>query len=210
MNPTNLPANGNVSHHAIPKTRRLIEDALERAVEKTLDALLIDWRADHNTKGTPKRIARMYSREVFAGRFLRRPRMTSFPNAKNLDEVYVVGPVTVRSTCAHHFAPIIGQAWIGVLPGKKIIGLSKFARLTEWVMARPQIQEEATVMLADELEAVLKPIGLGVVVRAQHLCMTWRGVRDKDALFTTSVMRGAFREDQSARHELLSLIGGAK
>jgi GTP cyclohydrolase I len=199
-------ANDTIYKHLLGKDRAAMERSVQRAFESVLDAMLIEWRDDHNTKDTPRRLARMYLREVFAGRYTPPPRMTSFPNARQMDEVYVVGPVTVRSTCAHHFAPIVGQAWIGVLPSKKIIGLSKFARLTAWVMARPQIQEEATIMLADELEERLKPHALAVVVRASHLCMTWRGVKEHKANLTTSVMRGWFRSDPALRAEVLSLI----
>ncbi len=180
---------------------------VERHCRHLLLALRIDIHGDHNTRDTPKRLAKMFVRETFAGRFEPPPCITDFPNAKRLDEIIVVGPVDVRSTCAHHLCPIEGQAWIGIIPTTRIIGLSKFARVTNWIMARPQIQEEATVQLADLLEEALKPKALGVIVSAKHSCMTWRGVKAPDSRATTSVMRGAFRDKPAARAEFLTLIG---
>jgi GTP cyclohydrolase I len=142
------------------------------------------------------------------GRFHPPPDVTSFPNTKRLDELYVVGPITVRSMCSHHLCPVVGRAWCGMVAGDRLIGLSKFSRLCEHVMARPQIQEEATAQLADAIaEACDNPPGLGVVVQASHSCMTWRGVRENETLMTTSVMRGALRDKPEARAEFLSLIG---
>jgi GTP cyclohydrolase I len=134
------------------------------------------------------------------------PDVTVFPNAQNLDQVYAVGPIAVRSCCAHHLVPIQGQAWIGVLPGDTLMGLSKFHRLTAWVMARPQMQEEATDQLATVIENAIQPKALAVMVRARHLCCTWRGVCDDGQMMTTSVMRGSFRKNASARAEVLDLF----
>lgn len=180
-------------------------DDVEKACRDLLVALRVPF--DHNTEDTPDRLARMYVDETFAGLYEERPKIVTFPNARALDQVYVVGPVAVRSTCAHHLAPIIGSAWLGVLPSERVLGLSKFARLTRWVMARPQIQEEATVMLADEIENAIKPDGLAVIVKASHLCMTWRGVKEHGAEMTTSVMRGSFLLSPALRAEFLSLAG---
>ena len=115
-------------------------------------SLLIDIDNDHNSKDTPKRIAKMYVREVFNGRFTPLPRVTDFPNTKSLNEMYILGPITIRSACSHHFVPILGSAWIGILPSNRIIGISKFNRLVDWVMSRPHIQEESAIMLADLIE----------------------------------------------------------
>jgi len=147
---------------------------------------------------------------VFRGRYVPPPRVTDFPNARKLDELYTVGPITVRSACSHHMVPIIGQAWIGVVAKDRVIGLSKFSRLTEWVLSRPQIQEEATVQLADLLEGLLQPAGLAVVVRANHMCMSWRGVKDRNTVMVTSVMRGVFRTDPAARAEFMALTRGGR
>ena len=118
-------------------------------------SLVIDTESDHNTRGTARRIARMYLSEVFRGRYGAKPDVTEFPNIERLNELIIVGPITVRSACSHHLCPILGKLWIGVLPNENtnLIGLSKYVRLTDWVMSRPQIQEEAVVRLADLLQA---------------------------------------------------------
>lgn len=104
--------------------------------------------------------------------------------------------------------PIQGQAWCAVIPGSRVIGLSKFTRLANWVMARPQIQEEAVVQIADTLEGLIKPRALAVIIRAEHSCMSWRGVRDNGTVMVTSVMRGLFRESGASRSELMALLKG--
>ena len=190
------------------ETRLILEEDVARAIGHLMRALCIDYKNDHNTRETPARIARMFVREVMAGRFTPQPDITSFPNDLRLDELYVTGPITVRSMCSHHFVPIIGKAWIGVIPGEdSVIGLSKFNRLVEWIFARPQIQEEATVQLADIIEQQAKPKGLAVLVVASHMCMTWRGVREsQEATMRTSVLRGAMRERPEARNEFFQLV----
>jgi len=201
-------ANESIGHLLTDDDREQIKREIAAAFEIVFASMRIDTDNDHNTKETATRIARMYVDEVFRGRFHPMPRMTEFPNAKRLDELYTVGPVTVRSACSHHFVPIIGKAWLGVIPSERLIGLSKFTRLTEWVMARPQIQEEAAVQLADAIEDCIQPHGLAVVIKAQHLCMTWRGVRDNGTEMVTSVMRGAFRDNPMAREEFMAIIKG--
>jgi GTP cyclohydrolase I len=181
-----------------------IEGEVALCVHDMLSALRI--RPDHNTESTPARVARMLVREIFAGRYEAPPEVTDFPNVTELDQVYAVGPIAFRSCCAHHLVPILGQAWIGVLPGTRLIGLSKFHRLTHWIMARPQIQEEATQQLADTIDVEIEPKGLGVIIRAKHFCTAWRGVRDEPSMMTTSVMRGVFREEPEAKAEFMSLI----
>lgn len=201
-------ANDNIADFLLEGELEQLQFEVECRVENLLDALVIDTDNDHNTKGTAKRVAKMFMQEVYKGRYLPPPAITDFPNAMNLDQVYTLGPITVRSACSHHLVPIIGQAWIGIIPSDRVIGISKFHRLTEWVMARPQIQEEATVQLADHIEKLVKPIALAVVVKATHLCMTWRGVRETETSMTTSVMRGAFRDSDAARQEFFSIIKG--
>lgn len=203
----NALANANIAVGLSDSDLNQIELDTYRACQDLLRALRIDVVNDHNTRGTAARMAKMFVRETFAGRYQPMPCLTDFPNVRSLDEVVIVGPVAVRSTCAHHFCPIEGQAWVGVIPGDVIIGLSKFARVTEWIMARPQVQEEATVQLADVIEKAIKPQALGVIVTAKHSCMTWRGVREPAAMATTSVMRGLFRTQPEARAEFLKLMG---
>jgi GTP cyclohydrolase I len=187
---------------------KVILEDVEHACSLLLRGLRINTRLDHNSNETAKRMAKMYVKEVFAGRFSPMPKITAFPNAKSLDEIYTVGPISIRSACSHHFAPILGEVWIGIIPGEQVIGLSKFARITDWIFSRPQIQEEATVQLADLLEEKIKPKALAVVVKADHLCMKWRGVKEPCSNMITSVMRGKFRENPSAKSEFMSLIEG--
>jgi GTP cyclohydrolase I len=201
-------ANDNIAEFISPLEVEQMQVEVEARVKDLLSALVIDTVNDHNTADTARRVAKMYVQEVFAGRYQPRCSVTDFPNVSELDEIYTVGPITVRSTCAHHLCPIVGQAWIGVIPTSRIIGLSKFARLAEGILARPQIQEEAVVQLANEIEVLIEPKGLAVVIRAQHLCMTWRGVREAGTQMVTSVMRGAFRDDNAAREEFLTIIRG--
>ena len=188
--------------------RAAIRRDVEGATVRLLEALRIDWKNDPNTRETPARVARMLVDETQRGRFHHPPKLTTFPNTRALDELYTVGPIAVRSTCSHHLVPILGAAWVGVIPGDTLIGLSKFHRLTEWVMARPQIQEEAAVQLADEIERPIRPQGLAVVVKAEHLCMTWRGVRDAGSKMVTSIMRGCLRDNAAARAEFMEAIKG--
>ncbi|SDK78588.1 GTP cyclohydrolase I [Methylophilus rhizosphaerae] len=182
---------------------------VEHQLQGVLRALVIDTQNDHNTIDTAKRVAKMFVQEVFRGRYEAPPVVTTFPNVSGLNELMVIGPIAVRSACSHHLCPMMGKVWIGVLPNalSNLIGLSKFSRLTEWVMTRPQIQEEAIVMLANELEQKIYPNGLAIVMEANHFCMHWRGVKDNDILMRNSVMRGAFLKDPALRSEFLSLIG---
>ena len=177
-------------------------------METVLESLVIDVKHDHNTQNTARRIAKMYLTEVFKGRFHKAPAVTEFPNASNLNELMIVGPLTVRSACSHHFCPIIGKLWIGLMPNQhsNLIGLSKYARLADWVLSRPQIQEEAISQIADLFMDMVKPDGLAIVMEADHFCMHWRGVKESDSLMLNSVMRGSFLKNPSLRREFLSLI----
>jgi GTP cyclohydrolase I len=134
--------------------------------------------------------------------------VTEFPNASSLNELMIVGPITVRSACSHHFCPIMGRLWIGLMPNEhsNLIGLSKYSRLAEWIMSRPQIQEEAISQLAALLMEKVRPDGLAVVMEADHFCMHWRGVKDTETMMINSVMRGSFLKDHTLRAEFLSLI----
>ena len=201
-------ANDNIAAFIQPGEIEALLDEVEDKMKLVLDSLVIDTENDHNTTETAKRLAKMYLTEVFSGRYTQAPEITEFPNAERLNELMIVGPITVRSACSHHFCPVIGKIWIGVLPNEhtNVIGLSKYARLAEWVMGRPQIQEEAVVQLADLIQEKTQPDGLALVMEATHYCMAWRGVRDMGSLMINSVMRGAFLKDSNLRREFLSLI----
>jgi GTP cyclohydrolase I len=201
-------ANDNIADFLDQGDLEHLIDEVESKFQGVLDSLVIDTAQDHNTDKTARRVAKMFLTEVFNGRYVPPPKITDFPNAENLNELLIVGPIAVRSACSHHFCPVIGKIWIGVMPNKKtnVIGLSKYARLTEWVMARPQIQEEAVIQLADLIESKTKPDGIAIVMEASHFCMSWRGVRDMDSKMINSVMRGAFLNNTTLRREFLSLI----
>ncbi|MGQ9724127.1 MAG: GTP cyclohydrolase I [Tepidimonas sp.] len=201
-------ANDNIADFIEPgELERLIDEVAEK-MQGVFDSLVIDTEHDHNTAGTARRIAKMYLTEVFKGRYVKAPAVTEFPNVEHLNELMIIGPITVRSACSHHFVPIIGKMWIGVLPNERtnVIGLSKYARLAEWVMSRPQIQEEAIIQFADLIQELTAPDGLAIVMEATHYCMAWRGVKDTDSKMTNSVMRGVFLKDPNLRREFLSLI----
>ena len=201
-------ANDNISDYITEEELADLQVELKNKLEEVLDVLLIDRKNDHNTIETANRVAKMYLNEVFKGRYHKQPKVTDFPNYKNLDQIYTVGAISVRSACSHHLVPIIGKCWIGVIPSDRVIGLSKFNRIVDWVMSRPQIQEEAAIQLADTIEKLIKPKGLAVIVKAKHQCMTWRGVKDNDTEMVTSVMRGIFRDTAEARSELMDIFKG--
>jgi GTP cyclohydrolase IA len=201
-------ANDNISDFIQPGDMDKLLDEVEGKMKGVLDSMVIDTEHDHNTNNTARRVAKMYLNEVFKGRYLPAPAITEFPNVGHLNELMIVGPIAVRSACSHHFCPVIGKVWIGVLPNEhtNVIGLSKYARLAEWVMGRPQIQEEAVVQLADLIQHKTQPDGLAIVMEATHFCMSWRGVKDMDSKMINSVMRGTFLKDMNLRREFLSLI----
>jgi GTP cyclohydrolase I len=203
-------ANDNIAEFIEPGDLEKLLDEVEVKMQGVLDSLVINTTNDHNTGDTARRVAKMYINEVFRGRYVKPPAITEFPNAEHLNELMIVGPITVRSACSHHFCPVIGRIWIGVMPNEhtNVIGLSKYARLAEWVMGRPQIQEEAVVQLADLIMEKTQPDGLAIVMEATHYCMAWRGVKDMDSKMINSVMRGAFLKDAALRREFLALIPG--
>lgn len=181
---------------------------LEEKIGEIFDILRIS-RRDPNSRDTPRRLAQMWTGELFLGRYTAAPKVTVFPNRKNVDELVISKGITVMSLCSHHWQPIVGECAIGYLPGDYILGLSKFNRIVDWFCRRGQIQEELGEQIADFLEALLRPKALGVVIRSKHFCMIARGVREdeKRSIMTTSVMRGELRSDMALRHEFLSLIG---
>ena len=181
---------------------------IQAKLQDVLRALVIDTDSDHNTQDTAQRVAKMYLDEVFHGRYHAMPAVTEFPNAEHLNELMIVGPIRVRSACSHHLVPIIGKVWIGLLPNEhsNLIGLSKYTRICDWIMSRPQIQEEAVTMLANELQELVQPDGLAIVMEADHFCMHWRGVKDTESAMVNSVMRGAFLKNPNLRREFLSLL----
>lgn len=205
-------ANDNIAAFIEPGELEALLDEVAGKMRGVLDSLVIDTESDHNTQDTARRVAKMYVNEVFKGRYVAPPAVTEFPNIERLNELMIIGPITVRSACSHHFCPIMGKLWIGVMPNEhsNLIGLSKYARLAEWIMSRPQIQEEAVIQMADLLQDKIAPDGLAIVMEADHFCMQWRGVKDMDSKMINSVMRGVFLKDANLRREFLSLVNHKK
>jgi len=205
-------ANDNIAAYIEPGELEALLDEVAGKMKGVLESLVIDTESDHNTQDTARRVAKMYLNEVFKGRYVAQPPVTEFPNVEHLNELMIVGPITVRSACSHHFCPIIGKLWIGVMPNQhsNLIGLSKYARLAEWIMTRPQIQEEAVTQVADLLQDKMNPDGLAIVMEADHFCMTWRGVKDMDSKMINSVMRGSFLKDPNLRREFLALLNNKR
>ena len=201
-------ANDNISRFLEPGDLDSLLEEVEGKMKAVLESLVIDTDSDHNTQETARRVAKMYLNEVFRGRYVEQPAVTEFPNAESLNELMIVGPITVRSACSHHFCPIMGRLWIGLMPNEhsNLIGLSKYSRLAEWIMSRPQIQEEAITQMANLLIDKVRPDGLAVVMEADHFCMHWRGVKDDATKMVNSVMRGSFLKNSTLRREFLSLI----
>ena len=201
-------ANDSIAAFIEPGELDLLLEEVAAKMRGVLESLVIDIDNDHNTQDTARRVAKMYLKEVFQGRYHPAPPVTEFPNVTSLNELMIVGPITVRSACSHHLCPIMGRLWIGLMPNQhsNLIGLSKYARLAEWILSRPQIQEEAISQIADLLMDMVKPDGLAVVMEADHFCMHWRGVKDTGSKMTNSVMRGSFLKDPALRREFLSLI----
>ena len=133
-------ANDNIAAFLAPGEHEALLDEVAGRMKGVLESLVIDTESDHNTQDTARRVAKMYLNEVFRGRYVPAPPVTEFPNAEHLNELMIVGPITVRSACSHHFCPIMGRLWIGLMPNEhsNLIGLSKYSRLAEWIMSRPQ------------------------------------------------------------------------
>ena len=203
-------ANDNISRYVDERDLPEIEAEVAEAFEGVLKALIINTEDDHNTKDTAERVAKMYVQEIFKGRYIDPPKVTAFPNVKQYDQIYMSGPMSINSTCAHHFQPITGNAYVGIFPGEKVIGLSKFNRMVDWIASRPQIQEEMTEQIADMIEKETEAKGVAVIVKAEHFCMTARGVKEHESDMVTSVVRGIFRDEPAIKAEFFSLLSTMK
>jgi len=202
-------ANDNISEYIQEGELDNLQNEVQEAMQGVLDALVIDTDNDHNTQETAKRVAKMFVHETFGGRYVPRPRVTSFPNM-GYKSLYTSGPISIRSTCAHHFQNIVGKCWIGVLPEDEVIGLSKFNRIVHHIAERPQIQEEMTTQIAEELIKYAKTPNIAVIVKAEHHCMTHRGVKEHESDMTTAIMRGAFDEHAPLKKEFYDIVMSMK
>ena len=200
-------ANGNISVGR--EERDMMIGELTEKFGDIFNILRID-RNDPNSMNTPHRLAKMWVNELFAGRFEPAPKITVFPNRKQVDELIISRNITVMSVCSHHWQPISGTCAIGYIPGDHVLGLSKFSRIVDWFSRRGQIQEELGEQIADFIEDIIKPKALGVVIESKHYCMIARGVSESEdkASMVTSVMRGSLRDELPLRNEFLTLIRG--
>jgi len=197
-------ANDNISDFIQEGELDLLIDEVAGKFQGVLDSLVIDTKNDHNTQDTARRVAKMFVRETFSGRYLPTPRVTAFPNL-GYRSLYTTGPISIRSTCAHHFQNIVGRCWVGIVPEQEVIGLSKFNRLVHHICERPQIQEEMTTQIADALRQYARTEHIAVVVKAEHHCMTHRGVREHESDMTTAIMLGAFQTDPALKKEFYDI-----
>lgn len=181
----------------------LVDEVAEK-MQGVLDSLVIDTENDHNTHDTARRVAKMFVKETFSGRYRPVPKITAFPNM-GYKSLYTTGPISIRSTCAHHFQNIVGSCWVGIVPDTEVIGLSKFNRLVHHICERPQIQEEMTTQIADALKQYAKTDNIAIVVKAEHFCMTQRGVREHSSDMTTAIMMGAFEKDPALKKEFYDI-----
>jgi GTP cyclohydrolase I len=180
-------------------------------IAELFDILRIDHRNDHNTRETPYRVARMYVDEMMHGRFVEPPTLTEFDNVGSFDQLIVIGPIDIRSTCAHHLMPIYGDAYIGVLPSDsgKIIGLSKYDRIVDHFCGRLQIQEELVKQIGQFIVDHTAPRGVAVRISAVHMCKTHRGVRASHrSRMITSAYFGLLAEDSKLKDEFLRECNG--
>lgn len=185
--------------------------AAESKLSELFDILRIDHRNDHNTRETPSRVARMYVDEIMHGRFSDPPTLTEFDNVEAFDQLIVIGPIDVRSTCAHHLMPIYGEAFIGVLPSAdgKVIGLSKYDRIVDHFAGRLQIQEELVKQIGQFIMERTAPRGVAVRISAVHMCKTHRGVRASHrSRMITSAYYGAIAADPKLKDEFLRECAG--
>jgi len=200
-------ANESLSESLSASERAVMIEAATSQMEGLFHILRIDHRDDHNTRDTPQRVARMLVEETLAGRFSPPPQVTTFDNAQGFEGMIVTGPLEVRSTCAHHLMPIIGEAYIGILPSAsgRIVGLSKYDRVVDHFSRRLQIQEELTQQIGQHLMDLTAPRGLAVRISATHLCKTHRGVRaTHQSRMVTFCYLGEFSNDPMLRREFTS------
>ena len=184
----------------------LIEEAIP-AFENVLQTLLIDTKTDPNSQDTARRMAKMYINEIMSGRYDPMPNPSAFPNyIENGYEGMLVVRSELKSICSHHHQPVAGVAYIGIIAGPKLLGLSKYTRIAQWCAQRGTLQEELNVMIANEIQKHTGSKDVGVYVQATHGCCENRGIRAKSSLTQTTVLRGAFSHDSATKKEFMDNI----
>ena len=200
-------AGDNVSDYVSEDYKEILIEEAAVAFEGVLDTLLIDRETDPNSKGTARRLAKMYFNEVMAGRYEAPPDCTAFPNdsAERYDGMLVVRS-ELRSMCSHHHQPVNGVAYIGIIAANKLIGLSKYTRIAQWCARRGTLQEELCIDIAREIMAATDSKDVGVYIQATHGCCENRGIMAHSSLTQTTVLRGAFKEDAGVKKEFFDNI----
>lgn len=200
-------AGDNISEYITPEVKhKLIGEATE-AFEMVLDRLLIDRETDPNSKGTARRLAKMYFNEIMAGRYEPAPDATAFPNdSEDRYEGMLVVRSELRSMCSHHHQPVNGVAYIGVIAANKLIGLSKYTRIAQWCSRRGTLQEELANDIAKEIAKATGAVDVGVYVQATHGCCENRGIMAHSSLTQTTVLKGSFKTDPSTKKEFFDNI----
>jgi len=201
-------AGDNISEYILDKRMKdqLIDEATD-AFELVLDRLLIDRQNDPNSKGTARRLAKMYFNEIMAGRYDPAPNTTSFPNnSHDRYEGMLVVRSELRSMCSHHHQPVTGVAYIGIIAAERLIGLSKYTRIAQWCSRRGTLQEELANEIAREIQKATGAKDLGVYIQATHGCCENRGIMAHSSLTQTTVLKGAFKDDQGTKKEFFDNI----
>jgi GTP cyclohydrolase I len=200
-------ANDNISEFIEnDEKEKLIDEAVE-AFEQVLDSLIIDRNTDPNSKGTARRMAKMYINEIMSGRYEPMPNPSSFPNyIEDGYEGMLVVRAELSSICSHHHQPVKGVAYIGIIAGKKLLGLSKYSRIAQWCARRGTLQEELNVMIANEIQNVTGSENVGVYIQATHGCCDNRGIKAHSSLSQTTVLRGIFKDDSGTKKEFFDNI----
>ena len=200
-------ANDNVSEYMSEAVKEKLMEEAAVAFEGVLDALLIDRETDPNSKGTARRLAKMYFNEVMAGRYEAPPDCTAFPNdSADRYEGMLVVRSELRSMCSHHHQPVSGVAYIGIIAAQKLIGLSKYTRIAQWCARRGTLQEELCIDIAREIMAATDSTDVGVYIQATHGCCENRGIMAHSSLTQTTVLKGAFKEDIGVKKEFFDNI----
>ena len=200
-------AGDNISEYINEETKSQLIDEATEAFERVLDTLLIDRETDPNSKGTARRLAKMYFDEIMAGRYEPSPGATSFPN--DTDGAYdgmLVVRSELKSMCSHHHQPVSGVAYIGIIAGPKLIGLSKYTRIAQWCARRGTLQEELCMDIAREIELATDARDVGVYIQATHGCCENRGIMAHSSLTQTTVLKGAFKTDAGVKKEFFDNI----
>lgn len=200
-------ANDNISEHINKEEKELLIQELKKAFDDVLDALVIDKETDPNSKDTSKRMAKMYINEIMSGRYEPMPNPSVFPNyIENGYEGMLVVRSELTSICSHHHQPVQGVAYIGIIAGKKLLGLSKYSRIAQWCAKRGTLQEELNVMIANEIQKVTGSDNIGVYIQATHGCCENRGINAHSSLSQTTVLRGVFKNDPGTKKEFMDNI----